>query len=99
MVLASLKRGIEPPVRGLNSMDGMPMMMMTNPNEIAELLIEEEGLERAIEIAFDGVARANEERAYFALSVWREVKHNLLTRFDAAKRAAEREKQGNRVAS
>ena len=62
--------------------------MSTNANEIAEFLIEEEGLDRAIEIAFDGVTRANEQREYFVLSVWREVKINLLKRHRAGVLAA-----------
>jgi hypothetical protein len=75
----------------------MPMMN-TNPSEIAELLIEEEGLERAIEIAFDKVLRAHAEHEYFALSVWREVKRDLLIRFEAARLAALAERDGDTVA-
>ena len=70
----------------------------TDPNQIANFLIEEEGLERAIEIAFDGVARANEQREYFVLSVWREVKHNLLLRHKAMAMAAAAEREASSVA-
>ena len=73
-------------------------MMTTDPNEIAEMLIEEEGLERAIEIAFEGVLRANEQREYFVLSVWREVKSNLLLRHKAAQLAALAKKEHDHVA-
>ena len=69
-------------------------MISTNPNEIVELLIEEEGLERAIEIAFDRVLTAHAEHEYFALSIWREVKRDLLIRFETARLAAIAEQDG-----
>ena len=69
-------------------------MISTNPNEIVELLIEEEGLERAIEIAFDKVLTAHAEHEYFALSIWREVKRDLLIRFETARLAAIAEQDG-----
>ena len=73
--------------------------MSTNANEIAEFLIEEEGLDRAIEIAFDGVTRANEQREYFVLSIWREVKINLLKRHRAGVLAAAAESEGVSIGS
>jgi len=73
-------------------------MISTNSNELAELLIEEEGLERAIEIAFDNVLRAHADHEYFALSVWREVKRDLLIRFEAARLAAVAEHEGDAIA-
>ena len=73
-------------------------MISTNSNELAELLIEEEGLERAIEIAFDNVLRAHADHEYFALSIWREVKRDLLIRFEAARLAAVAEHEGDAIA-
>ena len=70
-------------------------MISTNPTELANLLVEEEGLERAIEIAFDNVLRAHADHEYFALSIWREVKRDLLLRFEAAQLAVVAEYEGN----
>lgn len=60
---------------------------MTDPNEIVRNLIENEGLEGAIQIAFDKVLRANEEHEYYELSIWREVKRDLLSHARLAMRA------------
>ncbi len=60
----------------------------TNAIEIAENLIENKGLEGAIQVAFDNVLLANAEHEYFELSVWREVKRELLLRFEAVRLAA-----------
>ena len=73
-------------------------MISTNPNELVELLVEEEGLERAIEIAFDNVLRAHADHEYFALSIWREVKRDLLIRFEAARLATVAEHETGAIA-
>ena len=50
------------------------MEFFDDANDIAEFLIEEEGLSRALETAAGGIARAHAERDYYRLSVWREVR-------------------------
>ena len=46
-------------------------MRHTDPHKIADQLIEEHGLDEAIEVAMEGTATAADN---YALSVWREVK-------------------------
>ncbi len=50
-----------------------------DPVEMARSLIKNNGLTRAIEIAMEGTTKANEERNFYNLSVWREVK-GILTK-------------------
>lgn len=45
-----------------------------DPAEIAAFLIAEEGLDRALDVAYDGIERANEQQEYYLLSIWREVR-------------------------
>ncbi len=51
---------------------------MTNlkddPSDIADYLIQENGIDEAIQAASDGVMKAQQESDNYALSVWREVK-------------------------
>ncbi len=51
---------------------------MTNlkddPSEIAEYLIRDNGLDGAIQAAYDGTKKAQQDGDNYALSVWREVK-------------------------
>ena len=51
---------------------------MTNlkddPSDIANYLIQENGIDGAIRKASDGVMKAQQESDNYALSVWREVK-------------------------
>ena len=54
--------------------------MSDDPNEIANTLIRENGLDRALEIALEGTAAANERGDNYELSVWREVKRVLRDR-------------------
>ena len=54
--------------------------MSDDPHEIARFLIRENGLDRALEIALEGTAAANERGDNYELSVWREVKRVLRDR-------------------
>jgi hypothetical protein len=56
-----------------------------DPNDIADFLIEEEGLDRALETTFDGIARAHARRDYYLLSVWREVRAILRHRMETVR--------------
>ena len=49
-------------------------MIVDDPKEIAAILIEENGVERAHEMAMAEITRANEVCDYYSLSVWREVR-------------------------
>ena len=52
--------------------------MMTNlkfdPTEIAKYLIQDNGIDGAIQAAYDGTTQAQQDGDNYALSVWREVK-------------------------
>lgn len=48
-----------------------------DPTEIATFLIAEEGLDRALDVAYDGIERANDTQEYYLLSIWREVRLHL----------------------
>jgi hypothetical protein len=52
-------------------------MTSENPQEIADYLVQERGLEKAIKVAVEGTATAADN---YALSVWREVKLILKTK-------------------
>ena len=45
-----------------------------DPSDIADYLIQENGIDEAIQAASDGVMKAQQESDNYALSVWREVK-------------------------
>ncbi len=49
-----------------------------NPSEIADHLIKVNGLEQAIQEAYNGTTKAQLEGDNYALSVWREVQAILL---------------------
>ena len=49
-------------------------MTTEDPKEIADYLIQEHGLDDAIEVAMEGTATAADN---YALSIWREVKRIL----------------------
>ena len=57
---------------------GFGAWLMTNlkdePSDIAENLIQENGIDSAILVAADGVMKAQKDNDNYALSVWREVK-------------------------
>ena len=61
------------------------MEFFDNAKDIAEFLLEEEGAERALETAFEGIARAHANRDYYLLSVWREVRIILRNRQDTVR--------------
>jgi hypothetical protein len=48
-----------------------------DPREIAVLLVKENGLKGARQIAVDGTTAANERGNFYRLSIWREVKSIL----------------------
>lgn len=48
-----------------------------NPKEIADYLVQEHGREEAIEVAMQGVAKANASGNNYSLSIWREVRSLL----------------------
>jgi len=54
--------------------------MADDPNEIADYLIEELSLERAIKTATEGAAEAQSREENYDLSVWREVRRVLRER-------------------
>ena len=54
-------------------------MPKENPQEIADYLIQEHGLDKAIEVAVEGAATAMDN---YSLSVWREVKMILRAQKD-----------------
>lgn len=58
------------------------MDFFDDPSDIAEFLIEEEGLDHALKTVFDGIARAHAQHDYYVLSVWREVRAILRSRLD-----------------
>ena len=53
------------------------MSLSSDPVEMARSLIKKNGLTRALEIAMEATATANEEENFYNLSVWREVKSIL----------------------
>ena len=54
--------------------------MSDDPNQIAEYLVQEHGLDRALLKAIEGTTAAQEEGDNYSLSVWREVKQILRER-------------------
>jgi integration host factor subunit alpha len=55
-----------------------------DPTDIAEYLIQESGIEGAIQEAYDGTMKAQKDKDNYALSVWREVKTILRNKKDAS---------------
>ena len=45
-----------------------------DPSDIAKYIIEDSGIDSAIQMADDGIARAHQDGDNYVLSVWREVK-------------------------
>ena len=52
-------------------------MPKDNPIEIAEALVQENGLESAIQVMNDRISEAHQDGDNFSLSVWREVRREL----------------------
>ena len=52
--------------------------LMTNlkddPSDIADYLIQDNGIDRAIQVASDDIIKSQQNSDNYALSVWREVK-------------------------
>ena len=53
------------------------VMVLNDPADIAVSLVEENGLDRARQIAVVGTTAANDQGNFYALSIWREVKSIL----------------------
>ncbi len=58
--------------------------MSDEPKKIANFLIREHGIGRAMDKAMEGTATANRQGDNYSLSVWREVKRILRERTDTA---------------
>lgn len=54
--------------------------MRHDPARIASELIQESGVDRAIEIATEAISAAHRSGDFYALSVWREVRRLLRAR-------------------
>jgi hypothetical protein len=50
------------------------VQMSDDSHQIAKNLVQEHGLDRALQKAIEGAIAAQEEGGYYDLSVWREVK-------------------------
>lgn len=54
-----------------------PMMtdlIRTTPSDIAEYLIKDNGIDYALQAAYDGTTKAQRDGDNYTLSIWREVK-------------------------
>jgi hypothetical protein len=58
--------------------------MNDDPSQIGDYLIEQHGVDGALEMVREGIATAHANRENYRLSVWREVKRILQDRRDAA---------------
>ena len=56
-----------------------------DPQGVAEYLVQEHGVDRALEVAVEGTAEAHQQGDFYTLSVWREVKRVLRERGDGGK--------------
>lgn len=54
--------------------------MRYDPAKIASELIQENGLDQAIEIATEGIVTAQSRGDFYALSIWREIRRLLRAR-------------------
>jgi hypothetical protein len=48
-----------------------------DPEQIADRLIQQHGLDRAVEIALEQTIRVQADQDLYALSIWREIKRAL----------------------
>ncbi len=60
--------------------------LKNDPSEIAGYLIQENGIDSAIQAASNGVLKAQQDSDNYALSVWREVKTILRNKKTEAER-------------
>ena len=58
--------------------------MKDDPNQIADNLIEQHGVDGALEMVREGIATAHANGDNYRLSVWRDVRRILQDRGDAA---------------
>ena len=58
--------------------------MKDDPNQIADNLIEQHGVDGALEMVREGIATAHANGDNYRLSVWRDVRRILQARRDAA---------------
>ncbi len=59
--------------------------MRDNPHTIAEHLIQEHGVHRALDRVIEGITAAQEQGDNYGLSVWREVRRILRERGQGSK--------------
>ena len=59
--------------------------MREDPHDIAEYLVQEHGIDLALERATDEIITAHEKGDNYVLSVWREVSRILRERGDGSK--------------
>lgn len=55
-------------------------MTQYDPAEIAAQLVQEHGLEEAIDMATEGILSSQQTDDFYALSIWREVRRHLRSR-------------------
>ncbi len=60
-----------------NATSATMVPMKDNPQEIAEHLIEEHGLDGAVGAVMNGITEAHEQGDMYRLSVWRDVRRKL----------------------
>jgi hypothetical protein len=56
--------------------------MRDDPSDISKYLIQDNGVDSAIQMADDGIAKAQQDGDNYVLSVWREVKTILRNKND-----------------
>ena len=59
--------------------------MRDDPHSISEHLVQEHGIDHALERATEGIAAAQEQGDNYSLSVWREVRQILRERGQGSK--------------
>jgi hypothetical protein len=63
--------------------------MRNDPEQIAEHLIEQHGVDGALTVAMEGIAAAHEGGDNYGLSVWREVRRALRDKRKAGQESPE----------
>ena len=66
-------------------------MIAEDPKEMASILIEENGLDRAHHLAVAEITRANESCDYYTLSIWREIRGIIRDQIELAEEALSEE--------
>ena len=63
-------------------------MIADDPKEIAAIMVEENGLDGALDIALVEITRANQKCDYYSLSIWREIRGIVRRQTERANRSA-----------